>query len=105
MPVVAYHMYLKLVHSGETAESVLAMDDAEFGTFVSQGWEITCDPGLVPYQRDAGLGVTIGPHLFDNTLVSTENIVSFHPCFLEMSRRRLSNLAFLCSNDRLALAR
>jgi len=76
MPVVVYHMYLKLVHSGETAESVLAMADPEFGTFVSQGWQITCDPGLVPYERDAGLGASIGPHLFDNTLVNTENIVS-----------------------------
>ena len=76
MPVVVYHMYLKLVHSGETAESVLAMADPEFGTFVSQGWQITCDPGLVPYERDAALGASIGPHLFDNTLVNTENIVS-----------------------------
>lgn len=77
MAVVTYHMHLKLVHSGETAESVLAMDDADFGTFLSQGFEIACDPGLVPYQRDAVVGVTLGPHMFDNTLVNTENIVSF----------------------------
>lgn len=88
MPVVVYHMYLKLVHSGETAESVLAMADPEFGTFVSQGWQITCDPGLVPYERDAALGASIGPHLFDNTLVDTENIVSRPSCpllFLRVS--------------------
>lgn len=76
MAVVAYHMHLKLVHSGETAESVLAMDDASFGTFLSQGFEIACDPGLLPYQRDAALGVAFGPNLFQNALVNTENIVS-----------------------------
>jgi hypothetical protein len=76
MAVVTFHMHLKLVHSGETAESVLAMDDASFGTFLSQGFEIACDPGLLPYQRDAALGVAFGPNLFQNALVNTENIVS-----------------------------
>jgi hypothetical protein len=79
--VVVYHMYLKIVHSGQTAESVLAMDDSEFGGFFPQGLQITCDAGLVPYERDAKLCLTLnfgeGSALFKNALADTENLVSF----------------------------
>jgi hypothetical protein len=55
--LVLYHLHLKLVHSGETAESMLKLSDACFGTLFAQGLQFTCDPGLVPYQRDGTLRV------------------------------------------------
>lgn len=78
--IVVYHMYLKIVHSGETAGSVLAMGDSEFGIFFPQGLQITCDAGLVPYERDAKLCLTLNCKgkggLFSNALADTENLVS-----------------------------
>ena len=99
--LVLYHLHLKLVHSGETAESMLGMDDARFGTFLAQGLQFTCDPGLVPYQRDGTLHVVCWTQgtaallpsrghgllreacetslAFSTEVVGTENIVSVPP--------------------------
>lgn len=55
--LVLYHIQLKLTHSGETAESMLKMKDGKFGTLFAQCLQITCDPGLVPYERDGTLRV------------------------------------------------
>jgi hypothetical protein len=95
--LVLYHLHLKLVHSGETAESMLRLDDAQFGTSFAQSLQFTCDPGLVPYQRDGTVRVvmrTVGTAAllpsrghgilreacrkltFNTEIVGTENIVS-----------------------------
>jgi hypothetical protein len=55
--LVLYHINLKLSHSGETAESMLKLDDRNFGTMFGQCMQITCDSGLVPYERDGTLRV------------------------------------------------
>lgn len=52
LPLVAYHIVLKILHSGMTADAVLKMDDVNFGKFIAQAMQITCDAFLVPYQRD-----------------------------------------------------
>lgn len=99
--LVVYHLHLKLVHSGETAESMLKLPDARFGTLFAQALQFTCDPGLVPYQRDGTLRVVCrtqgtaallpspGHGLLRETcestlvmkteVVGTENIVSVPP--------------------------
>lgn len=51
-PVVIYHQYLKIVHSGMTMEQVLALPDAKFAQFFAEGLQFTCDAGLFPYERD-----------------------------------------------------
>lgn len=97
--LVLYHLHLKLVHSGETAESILGMNDARFGTLFAQALQFTCDPGLVPYQRDGTLRVVCRTQgtaallpspghglfrkvckqslVFKTEITGTENIVSF----------------------------
>ncbi len=98
LALVLYHLHLKLVHSGETAESMLRLDDAGFGTLFAQGLQFTCDPGLVPYQRDGTLRLVCKTRgtaalipqeghgllrdackldlVFKTEIVGTENIVS-----------------------------
>ncbi len=96
--LVMYHIHLKLVHSGETVESVLKLDDAAFGTLFAQALQLTCDPGLTPYQRDGTLRIVCRTRgtaallpqeghgllrdacklelVFESEISSTENIVS-----------------------------
>lgn len=82
LPVVLYHIYLKVVHSGMTIRDVLAMNDVEFGQFVGESMQITCSAGLFPYEQDfvPGLclslfhGITLGA-------VPTENMVRDPFCF------------------------
>jgi hypothetical protein len=50
--VVFYHLYLKIVHSGLTAQEVLSLDDAQFGQFLAEGFQINCCAGLFPYEQD-----------------------------------------------------
>jgi len=84
IPVVVYHQYLKIVHSGMTVKAVLELDDAEFGQFFPEGLQFTCDAGLFPYERDflPELGITFVEGL--SVLASdTEDLVSafsFHNC-------------------------
>jgi hypothetical protein len=47
-----YHVYLKIVHSGMTVQEVLALPDGEFGQFVGEALQFTCDAGLFPYEKD-----------------------------------------------------
>jgi len=85
LPVVLYHMYLKVVHSGKTLSEVLHLDDASFGQFGSESLHITCSAGITPYERDfepclvmnffSGLGLTP---------VGTEDMVSSR-CFCSSS--------------------
>lgn len=57
--VVCYHMYLRMLHSGMSAEQVLALPPAEFGRFIGECCQITRDAALVPYERDTTVGVQI----------------------------------------------
>lgn len=76
--IVVYHLYLKLVHSGYTAEQLLALDDKPFGQFVGEAFQITCDAGLVPYEKDfvPGLALSFSKG-FTLAAVASEDIVSF----------------------------
>lgn len=101
--LLLYHLHLKLVHSGETAESALKLDDRSFATLYTQGLQIVCDAGLVPYQRDGAFRVVLQTQgqaallpghedgsirrprclsgiRFKTEIAGTENIVSF-VCF------------------------
>lgn len=98
--LLLYHLHLKLVHSGETAESALKLDDRSFATLYTQGLQIVCDAGLVPYQRDGAFRVVLQTQgqaallpghedgsirrprclsgiRFKTEIAGTENIVSF----------------------------
>jgi hypothetical protein len=57
--VVAYNVYLTLLHSGMTAKEVLSLNQVDFGRFISQAWQVTKDPGLTPYERDFVPGVMV----------------------------------------------
>ena len=83
--LVAYHIYLRILHSGMTAEAILKLDDVAFGRFFAQALQITCDAGLVPYQRDfvPGLAVSMTGGLKVQPR-GTENMVS--PPLLDVSR-------------------
>jgi hypothetical protein len=93
LPVVLYHMYLKVVHSGKTLSEVLHLDDAWFGQFGSESLHITCSAGITPYERDfepclvmnffSGLG--LNP-------VGTEDMVSSR-----CSVRPLQDMTVLCA--------
>jgi hypothetical protein len=75
--VAVYHMYLKLVHSGLTAQQVLALDDEPFGQFVGQAFQITCDAGLVPYEKDFIPGLALSfTEGFTLAAMASEDIVS-----------------------------
>lgn len=75
--VAVYHVYLKLVHSGMTAEQVLALDDSGFGQFIGQAFQITCDAGLVPYEKDFIPGLALSfVEGFTLAAVASEDIVS-----------------------------
>ena len=50
--VLVYHAYLRIVHSGMSAQEVLGMPDEEFGQFFPQCFQVTCDAALVPYEKD-----------------------------------------------------
>ncbi len=74
--VLVYHMYLKTVHSGMTANNVLAMDDERFSQFYGQGLQITCDAALVPYQKDFVPGLALSfTEGFTLAAVGTEDMV------------------------------
>ena len=50
--IVAYLIYLRLLHSGMTPEGALKLADAPFGHFIAECCQLTRDAGLTPYQRD-----------------------------------------------------
>jgi hypothetical protein len=50
--VVAYHMYLKLIHSGLTLDEFLSLPEEKQAEFVGEGCQITCSAGLFPYEQD-----------------------------------------------------
>lgn len=81
IPLVAYHICLRILHSGLTAEAVLKLDDVAFGRLFAQALQITCDAGLVPYQRDFVPGLAVS---MTGSLVlmgkGTENMVSSFFC-------------------------
>ena len=52
LAIVAYHICLRLLHSGLTPEGALQLSDGPFGHFIAECCQITRDAGLVPYQRD-----------------------------------------------------
>lgn len=77
---IAYHFHLRILHSGMTAEQVLALPPAKFGLFVGQACEVNRDAALVPYNRD----FTISPLLtmtgaMNIGLRDTEDMVSPRP--------------------------
>lgn len=53
--LVAYHIHLRILHSGLSAEQVLALPEDKFGQFIAECLQITRDAGLVPYQSDETL--------------------------------------------------
>jgi hypothetical protein len=55
--LVAYHIHLRILHSGLTADQVLALPEEKFGQFIAECLQITRDAGLVPYQADETLGL------------------------------------------------
>jgi hypothetical protein len=86
LQLVAYHIHLRLLHSGLTAEQVLALPNAEFGLFVGQCCEINRDAGLVPYQRDGALALQIsGSGTLTLGLRDTEDMVSLSRLFPQIS--------------------
>lgn len=52
LAIVAYQIYLRLLHSGKTADEVLKMDDVGFGQFIAECFQITRDAHMVSYQGD-----------------------------------------------------
>ncbi len=74
--LVVYHAYLKILHTGMTAESILKLDDARFGQLFAQMHHITCDAGLAPYQPDVVPELTFSPGGLGIGARGTENIVS-----------------------------
>jgi len=75
--IVAYHMYLKTIHSGMTAQEVLALSDERFGPFIGQGLQINCDAAVFPYEEDFVPGLSLS--FFEGVTVAaipTENMVS-----------------------------
>lgn len=85
LPIVLYHVYLKLVHSGRTIDDVLAMDDAEFGQFLGEAMQITCSAGLFPYEQDFVPGLCLSFfHGITLSTVPTEDMVSLS-CAIPMS--------------------
>lgn len=79
--IVVYHLYLKIVHSGMTAQQVLDLPEKEFGQFIGEVFQVTCDAGLVPYEKDfvPGLALSFSKG-FTLAAVATEDIVSLPPC-------------------------
>ena len=74
--LVAYHLYLKLVHSGLTAQEVLALHDEEFGQVFGQGLQINCDAAIFPYEMDFVPGLSLS--FFEGVTIAavpTENMV------------------------------
>jgi hypothetical protein len=79
IPVVLYHLYLKTVHSGMTAQEVLSLPDQAYAQFTGEGFEVNCCAAIFPYEQDfvpgvavdffGGLGLTL-------TAVPTEDMVS-----------------------------
>jgi hypothetical protein len=81
IPLVAYHLYLKTIHSGMTGQEILSMDDAQFGQFFAESFQITCDAGLFPYEKDfiPSLSLSFEEGIF-LTASGTEDLVhSSHP--------------------------
>jgi hypothetical protein len=81
LAIVAYHISLRLLHSGLTPDGVLKLPDAPFGHFVAECCQITRDAGLAPYQRDIVPGFTCtmsGSIKIDAR--STENMVTPPSC-------------------------
>jgi hypothetical protein len=77
LPIVMYHVYLRVLHSGLTPDEVMKLNDTEFGHFVGECCQITRDAAITPYQRDvtAGFGMTLTGKI---KLIArgTENMVS-----------------------------
>jgi len=90
--LVAYHIHLRILHSGLSAEQVLALPEDKFGQFIAECLQITRDAGLVPYQSDEtltfqctatgelGLGLR-------GTEDMVFHIVGFHLCVYERLTR------------------
>lgn len=76
--VLVYNQYLKIVHSGKRLEEIMQLPDAEFGQFTAEGYHMTCDAGLFPYERDTlpGLSMTLLEGL-SLTPTGTEDLVRF----------------------------
>lgn len=69
-------MYLKVIHSGMTAQEVLALPDENFGKFFPEGLQINCDAGIFPYEKDFVPGLSLS--FFEGVTVAavpTENMV------------------------------
>ncbi len=76
--LVAYHVYLKIIHSGLTAQQILELDDASFGQFLAEAFQLTCDAGLFPYEKDfiPSLSLSFEEGIF-LTASGTEDLVKF----------------------------
>jgi hypothetical protein len=76
VPVLLYTQYLKIVHSGKRIGEIMQLPDAEFGQFTGEGWHMTSDAGLFPYEGDKlpGLSVSFSGGL-SLTATGTEDLV------------------------------
>lgn len=54
---IAYHIHVRLLHSGMTAEQALALPKPEFARFLGQCLQPTRDAGFVPYNPDEELAL------------------------------------------------
>ena len=74
-----YNMYLKVEHTGMKLSDILKLNDKLFAPIFCTSLHVTCDAGLVTYERDMDMamvfsifgGMGIQP-------VSTENMVGIH---------------------------
>jgi hypothetical protein len=78
LAIVAHQIYLRLLHSGLTAEEALKLDDFKFSQFIAESCHITRDAHAVSYQGDEvpGLSFTLDGR-FGVRCRGTENMVSF----------------------------
>lgn len=80
LAIVAHQIYLRLLHSGLTAEEALKLDEFKFSQFIAESCHITRDAHAVSYQGDEipGLSFTMDGR-FGIRCRGTENMVS--SCF------------------------
>lgn len=81
LPVVLYHLYLKVVHSGMTVDEILSLPEGRRAQFYGESLQITCSAGLFPYEKDFKPGVALSLwHGIGITAVGTEDMVRSVTC-------------------------
>ncbi len=77
LPVVLYHLYLKVVHSGMNVGEILSLPEDRRAQFYGECLQITCSAGLFPYEKDFKPGVSLSLwHGIGITAIGTEDMVS-----------------------------